>query len=170
MRGTANHVFMQFCDFDLVDSHGITAEADRLVNTRMMEPSQRELLDEKGLEAFFRGELYRRMRSGKNLRREMRFSVQTDAELFAEGAQGTVLLQGVIDCFFQDENGDLQIVDYKTDRVKDPEELLERHKKQLELYSVAVEKMTGKKVEKTSIWSFYLQREIHFTRYSQIGS
>jgi ATP-dependent helicase/nuclease subunit A len=94
----------------------------------------------------------------------MRFSVQAEASLFREGAEGTVLLQGVIDCFFEDENGNLQIVDYKTDRVKDSAELLERHKKQLELYAVAVEKIIGKPVEKTSIWSFYKNEEIVFTR------
>ena len=163
MCGTANHVFMQFCDFDSVDANGISVEADRLVRLRMMEQAQRELLDEKGLEAFFRGELYRRMRRSKELRREMRFSVQAEASLFREGAEGTVLLQGVIDCFFRDENGRLHIVDYKTDRVEDPTELLERHKKQLELYAVAVEKITGCTVKQTSIWSFYKNQEIVFS-------
>jgi ATP-dependent helicase/nuclease subunit A len=131
----------------------------------MMDKAQRDLLNEKALSAFFCGDLYRRMRRGKNLRREMRFSVQAEASLFREGGEGYVLLQGVIDCFFEDENGNLQIVDYKTDRVKDPEELLERHRKQLELYAVAVEKITGKPVEKTSIWSFFKNQEIVFPRH-----
>ena len=164
-QGTANHVFMQFCDFDRVDVHGIAAEANRLVSLRMMDKAQRDMLNEKALSAFFGGELYRRMRRGKNLRREMRFSIQADASLFREGGEGYVLLQGVIDCFFEDENRNLQIVDYKTDRVRDPEELLERHKKQLELYAVAVEKITGKPVEQTSIWSFYQNKEIVYTRH-----
>jgi len=56
------------------------------------------------------------------------------------------------------------IVDYKTDRVRDPEELLERHSKQLELYAMAVEKIAGKPVVKTCIWSFFMNKEIVFMR------
>jgi ATP-dependent helicase/nuclease subunit A len=60
------------------------------------------------------------------------------------------------------------IVDYKTDRVRNPEELLERHGKQLSLYAVAVEKITGKPVSKTCIWSFFMNKEIVFVRKNPI--
>ena len=163
-QGTANHTFLQFCDFALVDSQGIEAEKQRLLKTRMMDGEMLSLLDEQGLRRFFASDLYRRMRTGKELRREMRFSVQMDAARLQEGAEGTVLLQGVIDCFFTEENGDLVIVDYKTDRVYSEKELLDRHGKQLTLYASAVEKITGKAVAKTCIWSFSMGKEIVFDR------
>ncbi len=163
-QGTANHTFLQFCDFARVEQEGTEREAARLLSLRMLSKEQASMLDHRGLSAFFQSELYRRMRAGKELKREMRFSVQTEASALREGAEGRVLLQGVIDCFFVDEKGELVIVDYKTDRVKDPKELLERHGKQLELYAGAVEKITGKPVAKTCIWSFFMNKEVVFDR------
>ena len=163
-QGTANHTFLQFCDFQRLELEGLEKEKERLLSTRMMDGEQISLLDDVGLSLFFKSDLYRRMRAGRELKREMRFSVQMEASALQEGGEGTLLLQGVIDCFFTDENGDLVIVDYKTDRVRDPKELLERHSKQLELYAGAVEKITGKPVAKTCIWSFFMNKEVVFDR------
>ena len=58
-----------------------------------------------------------------------------------------MLLQGVIDCCIE-ENGELTIIDYKTDRVRG-QELNERAKSyagQLRAYAIAIGKMTGKPV------------------------
>ena len=163
-RGTANHTFLQFCDFDRVEKAGLEEEKQRLLSLRMMDKQQISMLDDFGLKRFFQSDLYRRMRAGKELKREMRFSVQMEAANLQEGAEGSVLLQGVIDCFFVDENGELVIVDYKTDRVREPEELLSRHGKQLSLYAEAVEKITGRSVAKTCIWSFFMNKEIVLNR------
>ncbi|MBQ8325249.1 MAG: UvrD-helicase domain-containing protein [Clostridia bacterium] len=163
-QGTANHTFLQFCDFDRVEAEGLEKETERLLALRMLDESQTAMLDGVGLSLFFQSDLYRRMRRGREVRREMRFSVRMEASELQAGAEGSVLLQGVIDCFFTDENGELVIVDYKTDRVRDPKELLERHSKQLELYAKAVEKITGKPVAKTCIWSFFLNKEVVFDR------
>jgi ATP-dependent helicase/nuclease subunit A len=44
-----------------------------------------------------------------------------------------VLIQGIIDAYFEEEN-QIIIVDYKTDRVKEEEELKKRYKIQLDFY------------------------------------
>ena len=72
----------------------------------------------------------------------------------------TVLIQGVIDAFYYDENGDIVLLDYKTDKVKKVEELVERYKAQLDYYQEALEQITGKKVMKRYIYSFRLNEEI----------
>lgn len=158
--GTANHLFLQFCDFDHVLQNGIPAEIERLKTRRMLDQTQLSLLDEAGLHTFFESELFARMRKSKALYREQRFSVQAGAELLGGEAGETVLLQGVIDCFFEESDGSITVVDYKTDRVADGTQLRERHKTQLQCYRKAVESMTGKTVGKTAIWSFYLNREV----------
>ena len=58
------------------------------------------------------------------------------------------MVQGIIDLAFK-ENGQWVIVDYKTDRVNDRniESLKEMYKKQIDLYSQALEKITGIKVK-----------------------
>ena len=70
-----------------------------------------------------------------------------------------VLIQGIIDVYFE-ENDQLVVVDYKTDRVSQTSELCERYHSQLEYYAEALERLTGKAVKEKMIYSFTLQKEI----------
>ena len=71
-----------------------------------------------------------------------------------------ILVQGIIDLYYIDKNGNIVLVDYKTDYVQEEKELIEKYKEQLELYKHAIEKALNKKVDKTIIYSTYLQKEI----------
>ena len=71
-----------------------------------------------------------------------------------------VLVQGIIDLYAMKENGDIILVDYKTDFVKDEKELVEKYQKQLELYKYALEKNYNKRVSEVYIYSLYLNKEI----------
>ena len=70
-----------------------------------------------------------------------------------------VILQGIIDAFIMEEDG-IILVDYKTDRVKDREELKNRYQKQIDLYSEALEQILGKKVKRRVLYSFSLGEEV----------
>lgn len=70
-----------------------------------------------------------------------------------------VILQGIIDAFIMEEEG-IILVDYKTDRVKDGEELRNRYQKQIDLYSEALEQILGKKVKRRALYSFSLGEEV----------
>lgn len=70
-----------------------------------------------------------------------------------------VILQGIIDAFIMEEEG-IILVDYKTDRVKDGEELRNRYQKQIDLYSEALEQILGKKVRRRVLYSFSLGEEV----------
>ena len=72
----------------------------------------------------------------------------------------TVLIQGVIDVFFY-ENDEIVLADYKTDKVSCKEELVRRYRTQLDYYQMALEQITGKKVKERYLYSFYLQEEIY---------
>jgi ATP-dependent helicase/nuclease subunit A len=79
------------------------------------------------------------------------------------GEEGEELLvQGVIDLFFENEDGTYTVVDYKTDYVGGDDEtyLIEHHRSQLNYYIRAVEKMTSGKVSRAVIYSFSLEREV----------
>ncbi len=158
--GTANHVFMQFCRWENVERNGVHTEVERLRESRMLNEEQLSLLDENGLEQFFRSSLYARMRASSAVYREQRFSVRAPATLLGGDEGEDVLLQGVIDCFFAEKDGSMTVVDYKTDRISDGALLRKKHALQLECYRMAVERMTGRPVRETLLWSFYLNREI----------
>lgn len=73
-----------------------------------------------------------------------------------------ILVQGIIDCFFE-EDGQIVIVDYKTDHIpkENGEEILRsRYKVQLDYYQRAIEQITGKKVSQRILYSFALEREV----------
>ena len=63
-----------------------------------------------------------------------------------------VVVQGIIDAFFY-EDGEVVIVDYKTDNVSTIEELVGRYKAQLDCYGEAIKKVTGKNVKEKLIYS-----------------
>jgi ATP-dependent helicase/nuclease subunit A len=104
------------------------------------------------------------------VKRELRFNVALDAENFssdpasAERLRGEKLLvQGVIDCLYEDQDGTLTVLDYKTDympaafrgREEEFGDLLrERHRDQLNYYGAAAEIITGRPVGRRLIWSF----------------
>ncbi|MBR6754471.1 MAG: PD-(D/E)XK nuclease family protein, partial [Clostridia bacterium] len=154
--GTANHLFMQFCDFDRIDTDGVEKEAERLLNIRMISEKQKELLNIRSLSTFFKSNLYSRIRNSKKVYREKRFSV---SDVFQENGEA-ILVQGVIDCFFENPDGTFTVVDYKTDRVREEAELINRHKLQLSCYKRAVERMTGREVNNVLIYSFSLGKEV----------
>ena len=72
-----------------------------------------------------------------------------------------VVIQGIIDAYFE-EDGELILVDYKTDRVrrKDGTELVEKYKEQLKYCAQALERLSGRKVKEKIIYSFALSKEI----------
>ncbi len=159
-KGTALHMFMQFCDFDL-SQQNINAEAERLTKEGFIDERQRSLLDTAKLEEFFTSDFYRQIRNSGKIYREQRFNLGVD--VFDDSLSDEVLVQGVIDLFYENSDGTYTVVDFKTDRVFGDgaeETLIERHKEQLMYYKRAVEEMTGMPVSKTVIYSFSLMKGI----------
>ena len=70
-----------------------------------------------------------------------------------------VVVQGIIDAFFEEE-GELVIVDYKTDAVRSAGELRKRYQVQMDLYQEALERITEKKVKEKILYSFRLKEII----------
>ena len=73
-----------------------------------------------------------------------------------------VLIQGIIDVYFEEE-GELVLLDYKTDKVdliSGEDTLIRRYSVQLDYYEKALEKLTNKKVKERIIYSFALGKDI----------
>jgi ATP-dependent helicase/nuclease subunit A len=71
----------------------------------------------------------------------------------------SIVVQGMLDLAFV-EDGEIVIVDYKTDRGVTEAEICERHRGQLTLYSKAMEKCTDYKVKAAYIYSLSLKKEV----------
>ena len=158
-RGTALHLYMQFADYRLAKQDP-EKQLRFLLEKGFLTQEQAEAVSLKKIERFFQSGLYRRMEQSENLRREIRFTVELAASEVNPGLTGQngrepVVLQGAVDCVFE-ENGGLILVDYKTDYVKEEQELKNRYRRQLSLYALALEQTTGLKVTEQYLYSFSL--------------
>ena len=77
-----------------------------------------------------------------------------------EAAEGEMMMiQGIADCAFL-EDGELVIVDYKTDRLPTEEAFSHKYASQVLLYKRALRECTGYEVKETLLYSFHLGKEI----------
>ena len=95
------------------------------------------------------------------LKKEQPFVLGIDASRLNEKFPDSekVLIQGIIDLFFEEQDG-IVLLDYKTDAVKEGEELIKRYRTQLEYYKEAIERITGKKVKEKLLYSFALNQVV----------
>ncbi|MDU6038538.1 MAG: helicase-exonuclease AddAB subunit AddA [Clostridium butyricum] len=170
-KGTAVHFVMKKIDLDKVSSiHEIKDQIQYLYENDFILEEEMKAVNSSKILNFFKSDLGKMMtelhKEGKKIYRELPFyteisSVNIDNTLSEEYENEKVRLQGIIDCFFE-YNGESILLDYKTDYVsKDNEaELQKKYIKQLDYYSDAVFKITGKKVSKRYLYSFYLEKVI----------
>lgn len=164
-KGTATHLVFQFCDFEYLKSHGSNAELGRLLEKRYIPSSTLDIIRKNEIEIFARSELFERICNARCVYREQRFNLNFNASDFTSNAelraildQGheTLLVQGVIDIFFEDADGNLVLCDYKTDRITEKmlrsdtsyddirELMTQRHGEQLSYYRKAVKELYGR--------------------------
>ncbi len=179
-RGTATHVFMQFFDPGRLSCTSVGEELRQLVERGFISEEDSDRVNTYEVTRFTRSQLFADMLGARNLFRELRFNVMLPARNFISPDNGEriqavgderILVQGVIDCIIEDTDGELHVIDYKTDRIpkdKDgkpvpfPEDaLLERHKNQLTYYRDAVKNMFGKEPKTVGIFSLALGKTIY---------
>ncbi len=166
-HGTAMHLFMQYANFAHCAALGVRSEAEELVLRGFISPQDAEKLNFFALTRFFTSERFREIEKSPDVRRETRFnmllspseipgksilSIDTDAKL---------LVQGVIDCYYQNAAGKYTVLDFKTDRVDNAETIIERYREQLLLYRRAVKELIGVEASECTIYSFHLGKWIH---------
>ena len=161
-RGTAMHHIMQFINMDGIPD--VKSEIERLLEWQYITPAEAAVCDIPAIEAFFGSDVYRRISSSSDVRREMRFMTEIPAEKIDTSLNETlgstpVIIQGAVDLCF-DEGDGVVVVDFKTDRVQNANQLISAYKEQLEIYSDACKRIFGKKVKERIIYSFALKKEI----------
>ncbi len=155
-RGTATHKFMEF--FDYGADFNIDSQIAVMLKDRHLTELEAAALEKDKLQKFFKSEIAERIKKSPCLLREKKVTVGIRAgELYPEldeaSRDETVVIQGYVDCAFV-EDGELVIVDYKTDRGVTMQELCERYRAQLKMYEYALSECTGMRVKGTLIYSF----------------
>lgn len=166
LYGTAVHRVMECIDFasflevdttsDASIMEFVKKELDRMV-PELLPQEQRELVRPYKLLGFFKSPIARRMAEADKrgeLFREKPFVMDYEG----------VLLQGIIDVFWLEEDG-IALLDYKTDRVETSDELVKRYQTQLDLYAQALCRIFSRKEHTRNhtenyIYSFRLEQVI----------
>ena len=111
---------------------------------------------------FTKSEIWQRMKNSKEVQREKPFYINIPIkEIYKQELEGDILVQGVIDLYFIDEQDKLVLVDYKTDYVDDEKELIKKYKIQLQIYKNALEQALERKVDEVKIYSTWRNKEIN---------
>ena len=168
-RGTATHLFLQFCNFEYAATHGINEEIERLCALKYIPSNIKELIYIDELEKFIESDLLIEILKAKRIIREQRFNVSLPPQSFTSDVsliqklQGESLaVQGVIDLIVITQNDEIKLYDYKTDRLTAKElesydlakaKLEEKHAQQLSYYAKACEKLFGKACDSVQIYS-----------------
>lgn len=156
-RGTAMHAFMQYCDYSNAKNN-LKNEIERMADMGFISKEQADALDTERLHKFFSSNFAGRMFSSNKIHREIKVSSFVKAnEIYDTEYEDAVLIQGIADCVFEEDDG-LVLVDYKTDRIEDEQELLSRYEKQIMFYKNAVSKTLKKNVKSAVLYSFYLNK------------
>ncbi len=185
-RGIATHQFMQFCDFRRLKELGVEAEIQRLKENGYLLEEDVALIRLEELKTFRTSPLLDAFCSARAVHREQRFNLKLPAApLFATTpeereilAEEEVLLQGVMDAVIVHPDGEITLVDYKTDRLTRAElsnpalaekKLLGRHAAQMQYYAIAAEQIFGRRPGEVLLYVLHSGRTISLPSDLDIG-
>ncbi|MDM5226655.1 helicase-exonuclease AddAB subunit AddA [Cytobacillus sp. NJ13] len=165
-RGTAMHAVMQHIDFSRPATvETISSKMDEMVRNELLTEEQHASIEPQLIVQFFETELGQRIVQAKSIRREIPFSLSFPArEIYSDwqGEDEPVLIQGIVDCVFEDEQG-LVLLDYKTDGITgrfkggfdEAKPILEnRYKVQIDMYTRALEQILKREVNERCLFFF----------------
>ena len=161
-RGILMHLVMQHVDMDKTSSiEEINSQINYMVVNEFLTEEQAKVIKVNKILNFFKSSLGERVKKSILVKRETPFYIEMKSTDIYKDLQEhiygdeKVLLQGVIDLYFEEEDG-LVLVDYKTDYVENIEDIKKKYSIQLEYYSEALERITGKKVKERYLYLFHI--------------
>lgn len=159
-KGTLTHLVMQHINLDYVKSkENIINEVNRLKEGEFITSEQAKVIDINKIYKFFQSDIGKRMLLSSKVYREVPFYIEISASEFYDKLSSNVysgdklLMQGIIDCYFEEENR-IVVLDYKTDYFENIQEISDKYSMQLNYYKRAIEEITGQTVKEKYIYLF----------------
>lgn len=166
-RGSIVHLIMELLDFNKINTiDEIKEQINIFIKKNIITEKQSTAINSYKIYKFFKSDIGQRMLKSAFVKREQAIYAQIKLkdvyiyeDLINDGSLNyddeSIMLRGIIDAYFE-EDEKIVIVDYKTDFVNDEnrEEVINRYKKQLDLYAEVVKNLTGKEVKEKYIYLF----------------
>lgn len=168
LRGSAMHRAVECLPIEVLSGNPnlrevLNDEIQKILEDGHLSKEMEELLRREKLVKFYQSDLAKRMKRAAllgQLYKERPFVMGKPADdIEHDGSDTMILIQGIIDAFFEEE-GEIVLLDYKTDVADTREELANRYRMQLNLYQEALSKKLEKKVKEKLIYSFYFDEVI----------
>jgi ATP-dependent helicase/nuclease subunit A len=148
--------------FSEIDEAHVEQTIHDLESRQLISKLQKESIDPYKIVSFFHTVLGQRMLNARDrVRREIPFTFGIPASMEqtlsqeSTESQDKIIVQGIIDCFFEDEQG-LVIIDFKTDSLKNASlaQLVEKYRVQIEMYARALTEIIRKPVTEKYLYFF----------------
>ncbi|MEW9501636.1 helicase-exonuclease AddAB subunit AddA [Jeotgalibacillus marinus] len=167
-KGTIMHTVMQHIPLDQEPTNeSLEVLLEELVVKELLTSEQQAVVNRNQILAFFESSLGKRVLNAQHVQREIPFTfVAKSSELGILPLQNDpldkVLIQGIIDCLLEDEQG-IVLLDYKTDRITDRFEegfdqakrvMERRYSTQMGLYKLALEHTLNRKIDQSVLFFF----------------
>ncbi|WP_050608085.1 helicase-exonuclease AddAB subunit AddA [Clostridium niameyense] len=165
-RGTIIHLVMQHLDLNKVSNYEeIECQINELVHKEFITKKSSEVVNIDKILKFFKSELGQKMINSNKVKREVPFFIKIPVNEVYKNLEEDIyneeelIVQGIIDAYFEEDAG-LTLIDYKTDYVKDINEIKKRYKLQIDYYEKALEKITDKKVIHKYLYLFSINKVV----------
>ena len=156
-RGDAYHKVMEMLDFS-ADTGDVPRILDELHENGKLSDAERLTVSETDIAAFLTSDLCARAARSGDVNREFPIFCEYAPEAgewdIADWTnEEKPFIQGIADMFFV-EDGEIVLVDYKTNSNTTAEMLIEEYRGQLEVYARALSEATGMRVKQKLLYSF----------------
>ena len=153
-KGILVHFLLETLDFNKIeDINSLKEYIDELVIAKVINENDKKYINTWKIYNFLNSDLGKEIKEANVVKREEEFVASLPK-------YSNSLIQGVIDLYYINKNGNVVLVDFKTDKINNDDEFIKKYKIQLDIYKEAIEKLTGYRVEKKYIYSFNLDRKI----------
>ena len=163
-KGTLIHLCMQKLNpKEEYDLQKIKELIQELQLKQIITEKEAETINPYKILEFTKSNIWEELKTAKEIYQEKPFYINVPAkQIYEQDIEENILVQGIIDLYYIDKDDKLVLLDYKTDYVKKGKEneLVQKYKKQLDLYKEALEQSLNKQVDKVYIYSVYLGKEI----------
>lgn len=165
-RGTITHLILQKLDFTKEYSREELAQfVNNLCTKNIITQIQKDSINIDKIYQIINTQFIKNLKNAKEIKKETPFYTYINTkEIYNTQNSENILVQGIIDLYYINQQNEVILVDYKTDYVEGSgEELIDKYKVQLEIYKKALEESLKEKVKHVYIYSIYLNKEIEIT-------
>ncbi|MCL1936048.1 MAG: helicase-exonuclease AddAB subunit AddA [Defluviitaleaceae bacterium] len=132
-----------------------------LTNENHLNNQEKNVIDINIIETFLKSDIANKMRLSKYIKKETSFamSISPKEAYLSDDTEKKIIVHGIIDCYFEYEN-ELIILDYKTDKFKSKQDIIEKYEVQMKIYKKALEEITKRHISKIIIYMIKKNLEI----------